>query len=84
MKTWMCKFKSREQMEKDIPRDQWGWWIDVCPGQTLELRKATQADLERCGSITASPDEYLCEVPEWGALVRKSAIESVEMPVEAI
>ena len=78
---YTAKLKTREDMEETIPRENWGWWIDVCPGQILTLRNATESDLERCilgEHSSKDPDDYLCELSKHGALVSKVAIESME------
>ena len=87
MKTYKCKLKSRKQMEKEISRDKWGWWIDICPGKTLELREATQDDLNRCildNFENPKPEQFMCEIPKRGSLVNKEAIEFIQMSVEEI
>lgn len=74
---YRAKLKTRKQMERDIPRQSWGWWIDVCPGQTLVLRDATEADLARCivnEGQSGDPKDYLCETFERGALVAHVAV----------
>ena len=74
-------------MIKDIPREKWGWWKDVCPGQTLTLREATREDLERCilgDKASSDPKEYMCELSKHGALVNKVAIEYYHAPVTEI
>lgn len=89
---YRCKIKSRKQLEKDIPRERWGWWIDVCPGKKLELRKATPEDLKRCGiTDNRTHEDFMCEAihhgffkHEKGSLVSKEAIEHVEMSVDEI
>jgi len=61
----------------EIPREQQGWWADVCPGQTLELRDATEADLARCyisEGQTRDPADYLCETFKGGCLVKRIAV----------
>lgn len=74
------KLKTRKEMERTIPREKLGWWHDVCPGQRLTLRDATEADIARCttrkGSST-NPADYLCELPDDGSLVNKLAIASM-------
>lgn len=83
MKTYTAKLKTREQMERDIPRAQWGWWINVCPGETLQLRDATEEDLARCileeGS-SRNHEDYLCESkPEHGWLVLRDAVAEIKV-----
>ena len=74
---YTAKLKTRKQMERDIPRNELGWWHDVCPGQTLELRDATEADLARCHlreGTSKDPADYLCETFENGSLVSRKAV----------
>lgn len=74
---YRAKLKTRKQMEQDIPRNELGWWHDVCPGQTLELRDATAADLARCNlreGTSRDPADYLCENFERGSLVSRKAV----------
>lgn len=73
------KLKERKALTH-IPRERWGWWIDVCPGQTLTLREATESDLKRCirhQDDTRTPNDFLCEPSDHGALVSKEAVEMV-------
>lgn len=74
---YTAKLKTRREMERDIPRNELGWWHDVCPGQTLELRDATEEDLARCHlreGVSRDPAHYLCENFERGSLVSRKAI----------
>ncbi|HBO82073.1 hypothetical protein [Cupriavidus sp. UBA2534] len=74
------KLKTRKEMERTIPREKLGWWHDVCPGQRLTLRDATEADIARCMMRKGSsldPADYLCELGEDGSLVNKLAIDSM-------
>lgn len=76
-KLYKAKLKTREQIERDLPRADHGWWRDVCPGRTLTLRDATQADLDRCYVPVErqhSPEDYLCENFEGGCLVLRTAV----------
>ena len=76
--TYRCKIKSRKQIDKEIPRDQQGWWADVAAGQKLLLRPAVQADIDRChlgGRRSKNPDGYMCETQTNGSLVSKIALE---------
>ena len=76
--TYRCKIKSRKQIDKEIPRDQQGWWADVAAGQKLLLRPAVQADIDRChlgGCRSKNPDDYMCETQTNGSLVSKIALE---------
>lgn len=77
MAVYRAKLKSRKRIMAEIPRESQGWWADVCPGRTLTLRDATTADLARCfinKGQTRDPADYLCEMPEDGALVRRIAV----------
>lgn len=84
LKLYRAKLKTRKQIMAEIPREQQGWWADVCAGETLYLRDATEADLERCNLGASAPrnvHEYLCENIERGSLVRRIAIaELTEIP----
>ena len=76
--TYRCKIKSRKQIDKEIPRDQQGWWADVAAGQKLLLRPAVQADIDRCHMgerRSKNPDDYMCETQTNGSLVSKIALE---------
>lgn len=78
---YTARLKSRQQMERDIPRERLGWWHDVCAGQRLVLRDATPADLARCSlrkGDTRGPEEFLCELPVDGSLVSKEAIVGMD------
>lgn len=82
MKKYKCKLKTRKNLEKDIPRKRWGWWIDICPGKTLTLRQATASDLRRCSLSDGDerpPSAFMCELSERGSLVSKEAIEYVQI-----
>lgn len=84
MKLYRAKLKSRKQIMAEIPREQQGWWADVCAGETLTLRDATAADVARCSineGQSRDPADYLCEACERGSLVRRIAIkELTEIP----
>lgn len=84
LKLYRAKLKTRKQIMAEIPREHQGWWADVCAGETLYLRDATEADLERCNLGASAPRdvaEYLCENIERGSLVRRIAIaELTEIP----
>lgn len=74
---YRAKLKSRKQIKAEIPREQQGWWADVCDGDTLELRDATDADLARCyisEGQTRDPADYLCETFKGGCLVKRIAV----------
>jgi hypothetical protein len=81
MQTYSAKLRTRDEFERQ--RDQegytesWGWWVDVCPGSTLTLRDATEADIDRCSLREGSsrdPAEWLCELSPRGSLVSRQAI----------
>ena len=72
-----AKLKTRKEMERTIQRGLLGWWYDVCPGQTLEVREATAEDLARCSlrdRDSADPADYLCENIERGSLIHRHAV----------
>jgi hypothetical protein len=74
---YTAKLKTRKEMDRTIQRGLLGWWHDVCPGQTLEVRDATAADLARCSLREGSsmdPADYLCENFDRGSLVLREAI----------
>lgn len=77
IQTYTAKLKQRRRIDREIPRQLQGWWADVCPGQTLQLRDATAEDLARCilkeGS-SRDPGDYLCELPSNGSLVSRIAV----------
>lgn len=80
MKTYRAKLKSRKRIMAEIPRESQGWWADVCPGETLVLRDATEADIARCcinEGQTRDPADYLCETFKGGALVKRIAVETL-------
>lgn len=80
MQTYVARLKTREQMDAEIPRERHGWWADVCPGATLLLRDATQADVDRCmlkDKWSRNPSEFLCELSNHGALVCREAVEEL-------
>ena len=79
--TYRCKIKSRKQIDKEIPRDQQGWWADAAAGQKLLLRPAVQADIDRCHigpRRSKNPDDYMCETQTNGSLVSKIALEYMQ------
>lgn len=79
-KTYRTKLKSGKRIKAEIPREQQGWWADVCPGQTLTLRDATAADIARCcinEGNSRDPADYLCETFPGGALVNRIAIQKL-------
>lgn len=81
MQTYTAKLKTRAQIDRDIPRERWGWWRDVCPGKTLlNLRDATDADLARCtlaAGRSRNPADYLVENIEHGWLVSREAVATL-------
>lgn len=77
IKVYTAKLKTRKRMEETIPRHEWGWWIDVCPGKTLTLRDATKEDLSRCilkQNTSNCHHDYFCEISSDGALVNRKAV----------
>lgn len=81
MQTYTAKLLTRKQFHeiRDTKGyvDAYGWWADVCPGETLQLRDATAEDLERCylrKNASMDPADWLCETFEGGALVARSAV----------
>lgn len=78
LQVYRCKIKSRKQIDREIPREQQGWWADVAAGQKLLLRQAVQSDLDRCtlgGKRSRNPADYMCETHTNGSLVSKVALE---------
>jgi hypothetical protein len=76
---YRIKVKSRKAIEADIPRVKQGWWADVCPGEWLKVRDATEDDLGRCFHRPGStPADYFCEDFERGYLVPRYAAEIVQ------
>lgn len=78
---YRAQLKTRAQMKRDIPEGQRGWWYDVAHGETLNLRQATQADLDRCTlnhDCSRSPADYMCETFDRGSLVYKAAIAHID------
>lgn len=78
LQVYRCKIKSKKQIDKEIPREQQGWWADVAAGQKLLLRQAVQSDLDRCtlcGKRSRNPADYMCETENDGSLVSKVALE---------
>ena len=78
LQVYRCKIKSKKQIDKEIPREQQGWWADVAAGQKLLLRQAVQSDLDRCtlgGKRSRNPADYMCETQTNGSLVSKVALE---------
>ena len=77
---YVATLKTRKEIEQTIPDDLWGWWKDVCPGETLTLRDATEADLARCvlgEDQSKHAKDYLCETFEQGSLVARIAVKSL-------
>lgn len=84
MTIYRAKLKSRAQIMREIPREQQGWWADVCPGRTLILRDATADDIARCfinDGQSRNPADYLCETGHRGALVSHIAVAKL-VPVQ--
>ena len=87
-RTYRATLRTRADLE--VQRDQegytdaWGWWCDICPGATLTLREATDADMARCslrGGSSRNLQDWLCELGPQGCLVSKKAIAHlVELP----
>ena len=80
MQVYRAQLKTRAQMKRDIPEGQRGWWYDVAHGETLNLRQATQADIDRCTlnhDCSRSPSDYMCETFDRGSLVSKAAIAHI-------
>ena len=78
LQVYRCKIKSKKQIDKEIPREQQGWWADVAAGQKLLLRQAVPSDLDRCtlgGKRSMNPADYMCETQTNGSLVSKVALE---------
>ena len=77
---WKTTQRNRrmKQIDKEIPRDQQGWWADVAAGKKLLLRPAVQADIDRCHlgpRRSKNPDDYMCETQTNGSLVSKIVLE---------
>ena len=86
LQVYRCKIKSKKQIDKEIPREQQGWWADVAAGQKLLLRQAVQSDLDRCtlgGKRSRNPADYMCETGNHGSLVSKVALEYMN-PVQNV
>lgn len=78
-----CLLKTREEMVKDIPSLDLGWWYDICPGQELVLTTATKEDCERCvGTGGHDPNVYLVEDFPKGALILKEAIKEMAVIIK--
>lgn len=74
LQVFQAQLKSREQMKQE---GQKAWWIDVAAGEIIQLRQATQSDLDRCflpPTESQAPADYMCETTPKGALVAKAAI----------
>lgn len=88
MRLYSAKLKTRKQLEalRATNPNASGWWVDVCPGQTLRLRDATPADLERCfirEGCSLDPQDWLCETFERGSLVSRAAVAKLTLLAEA-
>lgn len=82
--TYTAKLKTRRQLEAIRDKygytESWGWWVDICPGKSLQLRDATEADIKRCyvrEGDSKNPADWLCELFEGGALVARSAVATL-------
>lgn len=95
-RTYRATLRTRADLEAQRDREgytdawgwwcdiSWGWWCDICPGATLTLREATDADMARCSLRDGSSrnlQDWLCELGPNGCLVSKKAIAHlVELP----
>lgn len=87
-RTYRATLRTRADLEAQRDQegytDAWGWWCDICPGATLTLREATDADMARCslrGGSSRNLQDWLCELGPQGCLVSKKAIAHlVELP----
>jgi hypothetical protein len=80
-KLFDCLLKRREEMERDIPGDKLGWWHDCVPGENLELRQATQTDMDKSWvrpGATRDPDDYMITLDGKGCLILKKAIKRIK------
>lgn len=84
IRAYSAQLRTRQDLEHE--RDQvgyteaWGWWVDVCPGGTLNLRDATSADIARCSLREGSsqdPADWLCELGAGGSLVSRKAVATL-------
>jgi hypothetical protein len=67
----------KRRIDREIPRENQGWWADVCPGKTLVVRDATEADIARCiirEGRSRNPNDYVCEDFDGGCLIPHEAI----------
>jgi hypothetical protein len=84
------KLKTRKEMERDIPRNELGWWYDVCPNRVIRnVRQATIDDmsgivfntdyLDNLKTINKLPDPngYFIEDMEGGSLINKKAVKYI-------
>lgn len=81
MKIFLIKLKPLNVLKKEIEDENKGWWIDSYPNNFIEVREATQSDIERCllkQGATINSLDYYCENKRTGALILKKAVESVE------
>jgi hypothetical protein len=81
VQTYSAKLRTRKDLESQRDTegytDAWGWWADVCPGSTLKLRDATDADINRCNireGGSRNPADWLCELGARGSLVSRKAV----------
>lgn len=84
VQTYTVKLKTRRQLEAIREREgyteAWGWWVDVCPGKTMQLRDATAEDLDRCyirEGESRDPADWMCELFARGALVARCAMSKI-------
>lgn len=81
---YIATLRTRKDLEAERNEkgytDAWGWWADICPGATLQLRDATSADLARCSlreNCSRDPSDWLCEPKATGSLIARSAIATL-------
>lgn len=76
---YRIKIKSKDNIERTIPREKQGWWADVSAGQKIVVRDCTEADWARCHHMAGSTAlDYFCEDIERGWLIPRYAAESVK------
>lgn len=77
---YQAGLKTKERMKRDIPPDQWGWYVDVAGSQKIMVRDATAADLKRCTLKPEHPQDpaaWLCEVCKGGSLIDRRAVQEL-------
>jgi hypothetical protein len=84
MTTYLATLRSRKDLRQEYervgPTEAWGWWVDVCPGETLRVRDATEADIKRCyirDDSSRDPKDWLCELGMRGSLVSRRAVHTL-------